>query len=180
MTYQNRYECDDCGFTGNEDEFPEARKLSMRLTPGGAYTDREGPECETLAFPVKTTEDEANLKLAAAAPAMLKALQAWISLAERSSMDGIDLEVGMTEAAIAKAIDIGAEKEDSDGEEGHCTECGVTYADIVAEVGDVYPEARDGEDFFCVECQWEEEHDTNDENCKCHPRQAQATEEVTT
>ena len=48
-------------------------------------------------------EQNANLTLAAAAPAMLKALQAWISLAERSSMDGIDLEVGMTEAAIAKA-----------------------------------------------------------------------------
>ena len=54
MTYQNRYECDDCGFTGNEDEFPEARKLSMRLTPGGAYTDREcpSPDCGALAFPV--------------------------------------------------------------------------------------------------------------------------------
>ena len=63
--------------------------------------------------------------------------------------------------------------------EGHCTECGVTYAEIVEEVGDIYPEARDGEDFFCVECQWEEEHYTSDENCKCHPRQAKATEEVT-
>jgi len=52
-------------------------------------------------------------------------------------------------------------------EEGHCTECGVTYAEIVEEVGDIYDE---GEDFFCVECQWDEEHDTYDENCKCHPR----------
>ena len=102
---QERYECDDCGFTGNEDEFPEARKLSMRLTPGGAYTDRECPECECLAFPVKTPEDEANLKLAGAAPEMLMALQAWIWLAERSSMDGIDHEVAMTEAAIAQATE---------------------------------------------------------------------------
>ena len=37
--------------------------------------------------------------------AMLKALQAWISLAERSSMDGIDREVAMTEAAIAQATE---------------------------------------------------------------------------
>ena len=120
MTYQNRYECDDCGFTSNEDEFPEARKLSMRLTPGGAYTDRECPECECLAFPVKTPEDEANLKLAGAAPEMLMALQAWIWLAERSgaelsSRHGIDHEVGMTKAAITKAIEsgFGAEKEDN-------------------------------------------------------------------
>ena len=111
MTYQNRYECDDCGFTGNEDEFPEARKLSMRLTPGGAYTDRECPDCEALAFPVKTTEDAANATLIAAAPEMLKALQAWISLAKRSSdeMDDTEVcwcighEVEMTGAAIAKA-----------------------------------------------------------------------------
>ena len=75
MTYQNRYECDDCGFTGNEDEFPEARKLSMRLTPGGAYTDRECPECECLAFPVKTPEDEANARLLATAPELLAALR---------------------------------------------------------------------------------------------------------
>ena len=39
--------------------------------------------------------------------AMLKALQAWISLAERSSMDGIDREVAMTEAAIAQATEEG-------------------------------------------------------------------------
>ena len=75
MTYQNRYECDDCGFTSNEDEFPEARKLSMRLTPGGAYTDRECPDCEALAFPVKTTEDAANARLLAAAPELLAALR---------------------------------------------------------------------------------------------------------
>ena len=50
-------------------------------------------------------EQTANLTLAAAAPAMLKALQAWISLAERSSMDGIDREVAMTEAAIAQATE---------------------------------------------------------------------------
>ena len=58
-------------------------------------------------------EQTANLKLAAAAPAMLMALQAWIWLAERSSMDGIDHEVGMTKAAITKAIEsgFGAEKE---------------------------------------------------------------------
>ena len=45
---------------------------------------------------------------------MLMALQAWIWLAERSSMDGIDHEVGMTKAAITKAIEsgFGAEKED--------------------------------------------------------------------
>ena len=57
MTYQNLYECDGCGFTSDEDAFPEAKKLSMRPTPGGIYTDRECPECEALAFPVKTTEE---------------------------------------------------------------------------------------------------------------------------
>ena len=105
MTYQNRYECDDCGFTGNEDEFPEARKLSMRLTPGGAYTDRECPECECLAFPVKTPEDEANLKLAGAAPEMLMALQALLDWFgdDRSTWadwDGVNEVLDQAEAAI--------------------------------------------------------------------------------
>jgi len=54
-------------------------------------------------IPEDSSETPANATLIAAAPAMLKALQAWISLAERSGMDGIDHEVGMTEAAIAKA-----------------------------------------------------------------------------
>ena len=107
-------------------------------------------------------------------PELLEALKAMVVSIENvdfSALDGVYDQIpwAQAEAAITKATEIGAEKEDSDGEEGHCEECGVTYADIVAEVGDVYPEARDGEDFFCVECQWEEEHDTNDENCKCHP-----------
>jgi len=56
-------------------------------------------------IPEDSSETPANATLIAAAPAMLKALQAWISLAERSSMDGIDHEVAMTEAAIAKATE---------------------------------------------------------------------------
>ena len=108
MTYQNRYECDDCGFTGNEDEFPEARKLSMRLTPGGAYTDRECPECECLAFPVKTPEDEANARLLATAPDLLAALRALVISIENvdfSPLDGVYDQIpwAQAEAAIAKA-----------------------------------------------------------------------------
>ena len=56
-------------------------------------------------IPEASPETPANATLIAAAPAMLKALQAWISLAERSWMDGIDHEVAMTEAAIAQATE---------------------------------------------------------------------------
>ena len=112
MTYQNRYECDDCGFTGNEDEFPEARKLSMRLTPSGAYTDRECPECECLAFPVKTPEDEANARLLATAPDLLAALRALVISIENvdfSPLDGVYDQIpwAQAEAAIAKATEDG-------------------------------------------------------------------------
>ncbi len=49
-----KYECDSCGYTADEQKFPEARKLFMRLTPGGKYTDREcpDPDCGSLAFPI--------------------------------------------------------------------------------------------------------------------------------
>ena len=108
---QERYECDDCGFTGNEDEFPEARKLSMRLTPGGAYTDRECPECECLAFPVKTPEDEANLKLAAAAPDLLAALVDLVEqIASYDHLYGANscaIDPEQAKQAIAKATEEG-------------------------------------------------------------------------
>ena len=46
------YRCADCGFMTGQHEFPDAKKLSMRLTPGDTYTDKECPKCEALAFPV--------------------------------------------------------------------------------------------------------------------------------
>ncbi len=49
-----RYRCDDCGYTADIEKFNYARDLSMRLDPGGTYTDMECPKvnCGALAYPV--------------------------------------------------------------------------------------------------------------------------------
>ena len=112
-------QCVCCGLT-NRDSILKGTK-GIKHTPGpwrvtgdsirsdnhadgtGALLLAAGPMSH--AYTPDPEEQTANLNLAAAAPAMLKALQAWISLAERSSMDGIDHEVAMTEAAIAKATE---------------------------------------------------------------------------
>jgi hypothetical protein len=121
-------QCVCCGLTNRESTLKGTR--GIKHTPGpwevtgsnirsdnhidgtGALLLLPGPMFH--AYEPDPEEQTANLKLAAAAPAMLMALQAWIWLAERSSMDGIDHEVGMTKAAITKAIEsgFGAEKED--------------------------------------------------------------------
>lgn len=49
--------CDNCGFEAKHDDLPEAKKLSMRLEPGGTYTDVECPECGALCFPVEKEPD---------------------------------------------------------------------------------------------------------------------------
>ena len=122
-------QCVCCGLTNRESTLKGTRGIGH--TPGpwevtgsnirsdnhidgtGALLLAAGPMFH--AYEPDPEEQTANLKLAAAAPAMLMALQAWIWLAERSSMDGIDHEVGMTKAAITKAIEsgFGAEKEDN-------------------------------------------------------------------
>jgi len=112
-------QCVCCGLTNRESTLKGTRGIAH--TPGpweatgsnirsdnhidgtGALLLAAGPMFH--AYTPDPEEQTANLKLAAAAPAMLKALQAWISLAERSSMDGIDHEVAMTEAAIAQATE---------------------------------------------------------------------------
>ena len=50
----NQYECDNCGYKSDEKDFPEAKDLHMRLTPGGIATTKECPDddCGALAFPV--------------------------------------------------------------------------------------------------------------------------------
>ena len=45
------YICDDCGYRADEAFFQPAKKLSMRLTPGGIYTELECSKCGALAFP---------------------------------------------------------------------------------------------------------------------------------
>ena len=47
------YVCDNCGFTAEPEELPDAKDLWQRLTPGGIYTNKECPECGALCFPGK-------------------------------------------------------------------------------------------------------------------------------
>ena len=42
-----------------------------------------------------------------------------------------------------------------------CEGCGVSAQDAIGEYDGM-------ETFYCVECQWEDEHDTCDESCKCY------------
>ena len=48
------YKCDNCGRVADEVDLPLAEDLSMRLTPGYPYTDRECAvsECGALCYPV--------------------------------------------------------------------------------------------------------------------------------
>lgn len=48
------YKCDNCGRVADEEDLPLAEDLSMRLTPGYPYTDRECAvsECGALCYPV--------------------------------------------------------------------------------------------------------------------------------
>jgi hypothetical protein len=48
----------------------------------------------------------------------------------------------------------------TDEEMGICGGCGVSASDAL---GEYSPD----EFFVCVECQWDDEHDTHDEQCKC-------------
>ncbi len=42
-----------------------------------------------------------------------------------------------------------------------CEGCGVDAEKAIGEYSGMEP-------FYCVECQWDDEHDTRDENCKCY------------
>jgi hypothetical protein len=48
------YRCGNCGCTGAEASFAEAKDLYRLLDPGGTYTDRECGRCGALAYPVRT------------------------------------------------------------------------------------------------------------------------------
>lgn len=54
QTVRPQYQCDNCNYTAPEDRFPYAKDLSIRLSPGSLYTNRECPKqhCGALAYPV--------------------------------------------------------------------------------------------------------------------------------
>jgi len=54
------YECDNCGHLDDVDRLPEAQDLSMRLSPGGMYTNKECPECGALCFPLDSFDSDAS------------------------------------------------------------------------------------------------------------------------
>ena len=45
------YECDNCGHIAAEDDTIEVADMSIRLSPGGVYTDRQCACCGALAYP---------------------------------------------------------------------------------------------------------------------------------
>lgn len=49
-----RYKCDNCDWSGLEEQAVDAEDLPERLTPGCIYTDKECPHCGALAYPYKT------------------------------------------------------------------------------------------------------------------------------
>lgn len=48
-----KYRCNNCGHTGQDAGFPEARNPERRFEPGDIHTDKECPTCGALAHPVK-------------------------------------------------------------------------------------------------------------------------------
>ena len=146
------------------DEYTRCSRWNDHIEDGDEYT---------------SAEDEANARLIAAAPTMLDAIETAgrivgqvqdnpkMSAGERAyalsracdalggtyfKATGKPLEWWQAEAAIAKAT----------GQEGVgvCGGCGVSASDAL---GEYSPD----EFFVCVECQWDDEHDTHDEQCKC-------------
>jgi predicted RNA-binding Zn-ribbon protein involved in translation (DUF1610 family) len=65
------YTCDNCGLTDDEDALPYAKSLSLRLTPGEAYTDKECPKCGALCFPTKDVGRNMKIKVSEAAGRVL-------------------------------------------------------------------------------------------------------------
>ena len=57
-----RYECENCGHIGDEDDFPMVRDLEQRLDENGPYTDKECPECGALAYAVDPAAFEPVLR----------------------------------------------------------------------------------------------------------------------
>ena len=112
-----------------------------------------------------SAEDAANARLIAASPDLLAALKALVESIENLNFSVFDddgatydqIPWAQAEAAIDKATK----------EVGVCGDCGVSASDAL---GEYSPD----EFFVCVECQWDDEHDTHDEQCKC-----KATKEVT-
>ncbi len=45
------FECDNCNWRGPESSTAEASDLHERLEAGSIYTDRECPQCGSLAYP---------------------------------------------------------------------------------------------------------------------------------
>lgn len=58
MPLEKKYECQNCSFTGVEDEFTEAKDLSMRHEIGDAFSNIECPKCGALAFPVSDVVED--------------------------------------------------------------------------------------------------------------------------
>jgi len=115
--------------------------------------------------PVSYRHAEDNARLIAASPDLLAALKALVESIENLNFSVFDddgatydqIPWAQAEAAIDKATK----------EVGVCGDCGVSASDAL---GEYSPD----EFFVCVECQWDDEHDTHDEQCKC-----KATKEVT-
>ncbi len=45
------FSCQNCGYTGEEEEFPRALNIAQRHEIGDPFTNLECPECAALAYP---------------------------------------------------------------------------------------------------------------------------------
>lgn len=52
------YRCQNCGLSGDEEDFDEAKDLLLRMTPGDIFSDKECPRCGALAFPIEALETD--------------------------------------------------------------------------------------------------------------------------
>lgn len=82
-----RLHCEDCDWTGTDDEANPAQDITERHSIGCIYSDMECPKCGALCYPIKATEsfpwapyvpckDNAELMVRRAAPELLSALEA--------------------------------------------------------------------------------------------------------
>jgi predicted RNA-binding Zn-ribbon protein involved in translation (DUF1610 family) len=61
-TYDDKYECQNCGFQDEVGNLPIAKDQAERHAPGDKFSDVECPHCGALCFPAKdNTEKELHI-----------------------------------------------------------------------------------------------------------------------
>lgn len=109
--HESQYRCESCEYTASEHHFPYAKNLSLRLSPGAPYTDRECPkhDCGALAYPVASPPQQPPSSVQAGPPLTRDTVMTALTLALEAMQEDPELEevdtLSLMEEAIHHATD---------------------------------------------------------------------------